>query len=110
MSALLATVGELPLAITRADVARYVNTLIYLYLALIVVRVVMTYFQRIPYNRYLAAVLGFVEDVTNPYLNLFRRFIPPVRLGPAALDLTPIIAMFVLIIVGQIVVALIYPG
>lgn len=100
---------DLPLAITRVDIARYVQTLVYLYLALIVIRVVMTYFQRIPYNRYLSAFLGFVEDVTNPYLNLFRRFIPPVRLGPAALDLTPIIAMFVLIIVGRIAVSLILP-
>jgi YggT family protein len=100
---------ELPLAISRVDVARFVQTLVYLYVALILVRVIMSYFQRIPYNRYLAAVLGFVEDVTNPYLNLFRRFIPPVRLGPAALDLTPIIATFALIIVGRIVVSLILP-
>lgn len=101
--------SDLPLAISRVDIARYVQTLVYLYLALIVIRVVMTYFQRIPYNRYLSAFLGFVEDVTNPYLNVFRRVIPPVRLGPAALDLTPIIAMFVLIIVGRIVVSLILP-
>ncbi len=101
---------DLPLAITRIDIARYVQTLIYLYVALIIVRVIMSYFQRIPYNRYLSAFLTFVEDVTNPYLNVFRRLIPPVRLGPAALDLTPIIATFVLLIVGRIVVALLIPG
>ena len=58
-----------------------------------------------PYNRCLAAVVEFVTDVTDPYLNLFRRFLPPVRIGPGALDLSPIVAMFVLIIVGSIVVA-----
>jgi uncharacterized protein YggT (Ycf19 family) len=30
-----------------------------------------------PYNRYLRAAVGFVEEVTDPYLNVFRRFIPP---------------------------------
>lgn len=90
----------LPLAITRADVADYLTTLIYVYIALIFIRVIVSYFRNIPYNRWLSAFLGFVDDVTNPYLNLFRRFIPPLRLGPAALDLTPIIATFVLLIVG----------
>jgi YggT family protein len=96
--------SELVVAISRVDVARYIETLIYVYVALILIRVIMSYFRRIPYNRYLSASLGFVEDVTNPYLNLFRRFIPPLRLGPAALDLTPIVATFALIIVGGIVV------
>ena len=45
--------------------------------------------------------------MTDPYLNLFRRFIPPARLGPAALDLSPIVATFVLLILGGIVVDLI---
>jgi YggT family protein len=56
-----------------------------------------------PYNRYLSAALKFVSDVTDPYLNLFRRFLPPVRLGPGAIDLSPIVATFVLIIVSSIV-------
>ena len=63
-----------------------------------------------PYNRYLAAFLKFVSDVTDPYLNLFRRILPPVRMGPGALDLSPIVATFVLIIVSSIVVGLIRPG
>lgn len=98
----------LPLAITRVDVAQYLVTLIYVYIALIFIRVIASYFRNIPYNRFLAAFLGFVDDVTNPYLNVFRRLIPPIRLGPAALDLTPIIATLVLIIVGiNIVVPLV---
>jgi YggT family protein len=103
-------VSELPAAITRLDVARYLDTLILVYVALIIIRVVLSYFRRMPYNRYLAAFVRFVEDVTNPYLGLFRRFIPPLRVGPAALDLTPIIATFVLIIVGRILVQLVAGG
>ena len=97
----------IPLAIDRVDVASYVDTLILVYIVLIFIRILMSWIPRIPYNRALDAVLTFVKDVTDPYLNLFRRFIPLVRLGPGALDISPIVATFVLIIVGNIVVGLI---
>ena len=90
-------------AITRADVADYVGTLLTIYVVLIFIRILMSWIPRMPYNRYLAAVLTFVTDVTDPYLGLFRRFIPPLRLGPAAIDLSPMIGIFVLLIVGSIV-------
>jgi YggT family protein len=93
----------LPLALTRADVADYVHTLVLVYIVLIFIRIIMSWIPRIPYNRYLDVALNFVRDVTDPYLNLFRRFLPPVRLGPGALDLSPIVATFVLIIVGGLV-------
>jgi uncharacterized protein YggT (Ycf19 family) len=48
-----------------------------------------------------------VSDVTDPYLNLFRRFLPMVRLGGAGLDLSPIVATIVLIIVSSFVAGLI---
>jgi YggT family protein len=95
------------LAITRDDVAGYVGTLVTVYIVIIFIRILMSWFTRIPYNRYLDAVLRFVTEVTDPYLNLFRRFIPPVRLGPGALDLSPIVAVLVLSVVGGIVTRLI---
>jgi YggT family protein len=95
------------LAISRGDVADYVNTLALVYLVLIFIRILMSWIPRMPYNRYLAAFLKFVSDVTDPYLNLFRRILPPVRMGGAGLDLSPIVATFVLIIVSEIVVGLI---
>jgi YggT family protein len=95
------------LAITRGDVADYVDTLVVVYLVLIFIRILTSWIPRMPYNRYLAAFLQFVTDVTDPYLNMFRRFIPMVRMGPGALDLSPIIATIVLIVVGGIVSSLI---
>ena len=95
---------SLPLAISRTDVADYVETLMYVYLVLIFIRIIVSWFQSIPYHPVLSAFLKFVDDVTSPYLNLFRRFIPIARLGPAALDLSPIVATFVLLIVGGIAV------
>ena len=95
------------LAVTRADVADYVDTLAIVYLVLIFVRILTSWIPRMPYNRYLAAVLQFISDVTDPYLNLFRRFVPMVRMGPGALDLSPILATIVLIIVSSVVSRLI---
>ena len=94
-------------AITRNDVADYVDTLILIYLILIFIRIILTWIPRIPYNPALNAVIKFVTDVTDPYLNLFRRVLPPVRLGPGAIDLSPIVATFVLIIARGILVGLI---
>jgi YggT family protein len=100
MSALIA-------AIDRVDVADYVSTLITVYVVLIFIRILMSYFRSIPYYRALDVFLRFVTEVTDPWLNLFRRFIPPVRVGPAAIDLTPMIAVFALYIIGFFVTRLI---
>ena len=94
-------------AIDRIDVANYLDTLITVYIVLIFIRILMSWFTRIPYNRYLDILLKFVTKVTDPYLNIFRRVIPPLRIGPGALDLSPIVAVLVLSIVGSIVVRLI---
>lgn len=97
-------------AISRFDVADYVHTLITLYIVLIFIRILLSYFQRIPYNRFLRAFVTFVTDVTEPFLRLFRRFIPPARIGPAAIDLSPIVATFALIILRAVLVGLIRGG
>lgn len=96
-------------AVTRSDIASYVITLVYVYVILIFIRILMSYFSRIPYNRILDIFLTFVRDVVDPYLNLFRRFIPMARIGPAAIDLSPMIGTFVLLIVGNVVASAIAP-
>lgn len=95
------------LAISRGDVADYVYTLAIVFVVLIFIRVIMSFIPRMPYYRWLDAILTFVTQVTDPILNLFRRFLPPVRLGPGALDLAPMVATFVLLIVAGIAADLI---
>ena len=102
MSAVLA-------AISRSDVANYVDALFLVYMILIFVRILLSWIPRIPYNPVLSAVINFVHEVTDPYLNLFRRILPPVGGGGFALDLSPIIGVIVLIIVRAIVVGAIEP-
>jgi YggT family protein len=61
-----------------------------------------------PYYRWLRATLDFVAETTNPYLNLFRRVIPPLGGGGGfALDLSPMLGIIVLFVLRGIVVALI---
>ena len=92
----------LAFALTRTDVANYVGAVFWVYTLLIfiyvLVNLVFSLGVRVPYNRASNAVLNFLRDVCEPYLRLFRRFIPPIGM----IDLTPMIAIFVLIIVGQL--------
>jgi uncharacterized protein YggT (Ycf19 family) len=100
--------GALMAAIDRVDVADYLRTLLTVYIVIIFIRILMSWFTRIPYNRFLDAFLKFVSEVTDPYLNLFRRILPPVRIGPGALDLSPIVGVLVLSIVGGIIINLVH--
>jgi YggT family protein len=93
-----------PVADTRGTIADYVEALFIVYFVLIFVRILLTWIPRMPYNRYLRATVGFIEEVTDPYLNVFRRFIPPLGAGGFALDLSPMLAMALLYIVGLVVV------
>lgn len=95
------------LAVTRGDIADYVNTLGLVYVVLIFIYVILSFIPRIPYSRPLNAVITFVNDVVRPYLGLFRRILPPVRIGPGALDLSPMLGTIVVLVVSGIVASLI---
>ncbi len=96
-----------PLATVRSEIADFLGTLIGVYtliiLAYIVINLIFAFGARPGYYRWLDAVLTFLRDVSEPYLRIFRRFIPP--LGP--IDLSPLVAILVLRIVGGILVGLI---
>lgn len=95
------------LAVTRDDVADYVSALFLVYIVLIFLNILSTWIPRMPYHPWLRAVLDFISETTNPYLNIFRRFIPPIGGGGFAIDLSPIVGVIVLVIVQGLVVALI---
>jgi YggT family protein len=59
-----------------------------IYLAIIFVRLLLTWFPNIDWMQ---QIVGLLSPVTDPYLNLFR-FIPPI--GP--IDLSPIVAILAL--------------
>ena len=93
------------LADTRGQIADFANALILVYSIIIIAYIFSSMFfafgGRIPYSRASRAVMDFLRDVSEPYLSIFRRFIPPI--GP--LDLSPMVGLFVLYIVGGLVVS-----
>lgn len=94
-------------AIDRVDVANYVDALFTVFLILIITRIVLSWiqmFRPIPYNMPLRATIGFVEESVDPYLNVFRRMIPPIGGGGMGIDLSPMIGIILLIIVQGLVV------
>jgi YggT family protein len=69
-----------------------------IYLVIIFVRLLLTWFPNIDWMQ---QIVGFLSPVTDPYLNLFR-FVPPI----GAIDLSPIIAIFALQFLMQALTAL----
>jgi YggT family protein len=95
------------MALSRLDVADYVSALFTVYIVLIFANILISYIPRVPYSPVLRAVLDFVKETTDPYLNLFRRFLPPVGGAGFALDLSPIIGIIVLFVLQAVVVGLV---
>jgi YggT family protein len=99
--------SALVIATTRGTIADYVYALFLVYSVIIVIYVLSSLIfslgVRVPYSRWSDAVLGFLRDVCEPYLRIFRRFIP--MIGP--LDISPIVALIVLSLVGSVVEGLI---
>lgn len=100
-------------ALTRIDIASYFTALVWIYTILILIRILITWAVMVPFvvemlqNPVMRTVVGFIEDVTEPYLQMWRKIIPPLRAGPGLIDVSPIIAIFALGLVGSIVAALI---
>ena len=92
------------LASTRGDIADYVSAVILVYIVLIFIHILLSmlfsFGMRLPYARWTDAVLNFLREVCDPYLRVFRRFIPPL----GALDLSPLIAIIVLYVVRIVLV------
>lgn len=95
------------LAITRHDVADYVSAIFLVYFILIFIRILLSWIPRMPYYPWLRTTVDFVHQVVDPYLNIFRRLLPPLGVGGMGLDLSPILAIVVLSIVWRVVVSLI---
>ena len=97
-------------ASARQEIADFVSAFVTVYVIVIIAWVVVSFLfslgVRLPYSRWTNAVLDFLRDTATPWLNLFRRL--PLRVGP--LDLTPIVAIIVLQILGGLVVGAIDPA
>jgi YggT family protein len=96
-------------ASVRTGIADFLDALINVYIIVIIAWVVVSFLFsldiRIPYSRWSNALLDFLRDTANPWLAIFRRL--PLRIGP--LDLSPIVAIIALRLIGAIVVGAVRP-
>lgn len=91
-----ALVLALPLASVRTQIAEYLGTLINVYTIVIVIyiltQMLFSFGVRVPYSGWSETLLKFLRDVCEPYLRIFRRFVPTF----GALDFSPLVAILVL--------------
>jgi len=93
--------GDMPGSLLLYDTVTLIESLIdafiYVYILLILAYIILSWI-RLPYSIWLSRIQRFLYDVCDPYLRLFRRVLPP--LGP--LDLSPMLAVIVLIVAQQV--------
>jgi YggT family protein len=94
-------------ATARQDAADFVASLFFVYTLIIVAWIVLSLVfslgVSLPYNRVVRGTLDFLHDTSEPLLRIFRRL--GLRIGP--LDLSPIVALIALRIVGGLLVSII---
>lgn len=88
----------LPLADAIDSLVAFVHIFILVYVLLIFAYIITSWI-RLPYSVWMNRIQRFLYDVCEPYLRIFRRVLPP--LGP--LDLSPMIAIFSLLILDQVI-------
>lgn len=80
-----------------ASLAQFLN----IYMILLFVRILLSWFQTVDWMNQVAS---FLSPITDPYLNVFRSFIPPL----GGLDLSPMLAIIVLQLVAGLFTSLAY--
>jgi uncharacterized protein YggT (Ycf19 family) len=94
------------LMVPLGDVVSSITTFLYAFTfvyTLTIFLYILTSWLRLPYSPTLNRIQRFLYDVCEPYLRIFRRFLPSF----GGLDLSPMVAVIVLWVVEQIVVELI---
>lgn len=69
-------------------IIRAVDVAFYVYSTILIIRILLSWIRHNPYQ----PVIRFIYEVTDPYLRLFRRIVPPY----GQIDFSPLIAFFVL--------------
>lgn len=78
------------------DIVRIINNIFYFYYILIILRIFLSW---IPSINWYQQPTKSIREITDLYLDIFRRFIPPV----GGIDFSPIIALVVLQIIQVVV-------
>jgi len=72
---------------------------------MLLIKIILSWIP-LPSQPLLDQAVKVLDDLTEPYLNIFRRILPTANLGGAGIDFSPIIGFFVLEFIRQIVVSI----
>ena len=90
--------GWLVLADAVSSIQNFVHVFIHVYVLILFAYILLSW-VRLPYSPWLNRLQRFLFDVSEPYLRIFRRLLPPF----GGLDLSPMIAIFALFIVDLVI-------
>ena len=93
--------GALVLADAISSIGNFVDVFILVYI-LLIFAYILTSWIRIPYSPWLNRIQRFLYDVCEPYLRIFRRFVP--QIGP--IDLSPMVAVIALLVLQNVLNAI----
>lgn len=93
-----ASAGPFLLADAESVVTQFVSVFVGVYLLLIFAFILLSW-VRLPYSPTTERVKRFLYETCDPYLRVFRRFVPP--LGPV--DISPILGMLTLVVLRELV-------
>lgn len=79
---------------SMSSIASSLSIFLWIYSMMLIVRVLLTWFPTINWS---TPPFSILSELTDPYLNLFRRIIPPI----GGFDLSPILALFLLQFVSR---------
>lgn len=80
----------------------FICALIDLYVLILFGRIILSFFE-VPSDHPVGRIRSVLASLTDPVLIPLRRVIPPVRMGPAALDLSPLVVLLGLSLLRRLV-------
>jgi len=90
--------GWLVLADAISSIQNFVHVFILVYVLILFAYILLSW-VRLPYSPWLNRLQRFLFDVSEPYLRIFRRLLPPF----GGLDLSPMIAIFALFFIDLVI-------
>lgn len=81
-------------------IAKVAYAALTIYSYILIARLLLSWFPQIPDG--LKPIANVLYGLTEPVLRLARPLIPPLRMGAAAMDLSPLLVFVVLIIASRI--------
>lgn len=92
----------------KAVLIPIISIIFQVYYWMIIARILLSWVPQLADVEMLKPIVAFIFEVTDPFLNIFRRMIPKMALGGMGVDFSPFIAIITLILLERIVMQVLY--